>query len=125
MASEAFRFLKPRGTIAFASAGLMSAFDDAVPDHLEEFWQVDCWGIQTSQWWRHHWERTGLVNIKVSDSMSDGREHWGRWAEANGGGPKYMNTLRTDGGRYLGYVRTIACRIPSRELLPYDLMTGR
>ena len=41
------RFLKPRGTIAFASAGLMREFDGAVPEHLVEFWRADAWCIHT------------------------------------------------------------------------------
>ena len=119
------RFLKPRGTIAFASAGLMREFDGAVPEHLVEFWRADAWCIHTSDWWRHHWGRTDLVKIEVADSMADGCKHWQKWAEVNGGGPNYKNTLREDGGRYLGYIRTIASRIPDRNLLPYDLMTGK
>ena len=119
------RFVKPAGTIAFASAGLTNDLGTTVPEHLTKFWQPDAWCIRTSQWWRHHWERTGLVTIGVADSMSDGWEHWLRWAELTDCVPWYLDTLRTDHGRFLGYVRQIATRVPDRQLLPYDLRTGK
>lgn len=119
------RFVKPQGIIAFASAGRMNEFGDTVPEHLIKFWQADTWCIQTVAWWRHHWERTGLVTIDFADSMVDGWKHWLRWAEANGGSSWYHDTLRIDQGRYLGYVRMIASRTPNRPLLSYDLSTGK
>ena len=118
------KYLKPGGQIAFASAGLTNDFENGVPQHLEKFWQPDAWCLQTSDWWRHHWERTGLVNIHSADTMVGGWKYWLAWAEINGGSRWYTETVKNDAGRFLGYVRTIATRIAGRDLLPYDLRTG-
>lgn len=112
------RFLKPNGTLAMASAGLTNPFEAGIPKHLEKFWQPDAWSIQTSQWWRHHWERTGLVEIGAADTMNDGWKYWLAWAEINDASDWYLETLKNDAGRFLGYVRTIGSRTPGQPLLP-------
>ncbi len=119
------RFLKPAGIIAFASAGLTNDFGNDVPEHLTRFWQPDAWCLQTSRWWREHWQRTNLVDVMAADTLRDGWEYWLAWAKLNRTAEWYVETLTQDAGRFLGYVRMIARRIPNRPLLPYDLRTGR
>lgn len=29
-----------------------------------------------AHWWRRHWEKTGLLNVEVADTMPDGWQHW-------------------------------------------------
>ena len=119
------QYLKPNGLLAFVSAGLMKHFSgDVVPEHLRQFWTPDAWSLKTSDWWRRHWERTGLVDVQVADTMQDGWQFWLRWAEANGGSNWYVETLQQDAGEYLGYVRQIAVRRPDAPTLSYDLRTG-
>jgi len=69
------QFLKPSGRLGFASAGLVHDFADGVPQHLTRFWNSDAWCLRTSEWWRDHWARTGLVAIESADTMTEG---W-RW----------------------------------------------
>lgn len=104
-------------------AGLTNPFEGGIPKHLLKFWQPDAWSIQTSQWWRHHWERTGLVEIDAADTMNDGWKVWLAWAETNGASDWYIETLKNDAGRFLGYVRTIGSRIPGKPLLPKRQIT--
>jgi cyclopropane fatty-acyl-phospholipid synthase-like methyltransferase len=105
------RFVKPGGAIAVAGAGLMQEIEGAVPAHLAAWWTRDLWCLHSAAWWRRHWERTGLVDIDVADTMPDGWRFWVDWHKAiapdNG---EEIRALEADRGRYLGYVRLVGRR---------------
>lgn len=119
------QFLKPEGAIAFASAGLCRDVGPDIPPHLNQFWNSDAWCLQTSDWWRQHWTRTGLVSVANSETMLDGWRCWLRWAELNGASDWYIDTLRKDAGQFLGYIKVAAVRRLDAPVLPYDLRTGK
>ena len=50
-----------------------------VPPHLAEFWSQDLWALHSAEWWRHHWARTGLVEVRTADSLPDGWRLWLEW----------------------------------------------
>ena len=50
-----------------------------VPEHLAEFWTQHLWALHADTWWRRHWERTGLVDVRTADTMSDGWKLWSAW----------------------------------------------
>lgn len=112
-------FLRPGGTFAFASAGLMHDFGAAVPEHLQRFWSLDCWTIHTAAWWRHHLGKTGLVDVTFADSMPDGWRLWHTWAEATGASAWYREMLERDAGQHLGYVGVTASRLEGVPLAEY------
>ena len=76
------RFVKPGGPIGIAGAGLMQEFDGVVPEHLREWWTPGLWCLHSAAWWRRHWERTGIVDIEVADTMPDGWQRWLDWHRA-------------------------------------------
>ena len=110
------QFVKPGGKIGIASAGLMREFDGPTPDHLKRFWTQDAWCLHTADWWRNHWERTGLVKILGAETLSDGWRAWLQWNKALGASDWYLETIETDAGRYLGYVRIVAERVAGEQL---------
>jgi SAM-dependent methyltransferase len=113
-------FLKPGGQIGIAGAGLVKEFEAAVPEHLKRFWTQDCWGLHSALWWRQHWERTGIMDIEVADTMPDGWRVWLDWYNAalpDGG--TQIETLQSDQGQYLGYVRLVGRRREDIELEDY------
>ncbi len=118
------QFLKPTGMLGFASAGLVQDFVNGVPEHLSRFWTPDAWCLRTSNWWRDHWTRTGLVDVKSSETMPEGWRVWLKWAKATGCSDWYLKTLEHDAGQYLGYIRLMASRRPDTPHLTYDLRTG-
>lgn len=118
------QFLKPTGLLGFASAGLTREFVDGIPQHLSRFWTSDAWSLQTSEWWRAHWTRTGLVDVDVAGTMDEGWRLWLKWARATSCSDWYLDTLEQDAGRHLGYVRVLARRRPDTPHLPHDLRTG-
>src|SRR5262245_42420237 len=56
-------FVKPDGLIGVAGVGLVQDLEGSVPEHLREFWTQDCWSFHSANWWRRHWERTGILDI--------------------------------------------------------------
>lgn len=119
------QFLRPAGTLGFASAGLVKDFVDGVPEHLTRFWTTDAWCLRTSKWWHDHWARTGLVSVELAETMPDGWQWWLKWAQATDCFDWYVKTLEQDAGEYLGYIRAIAKRRPDTPHLTYDLQSGQ
>ncbi len=106
------RFVKPGGFLGIVGAGLVEEVSSAVPEHLREFWsQDDCWCLHSAAWWRHHWERTGLVEIDTSDAMRDGWKFWLYWHKLHWpDNVREISALVADAGRYLTYNRMVARR---------------
>ena len=107
------KFLTPGGTLAVAMPGLMKDFEDGVPQHLKPFWGQDCWCWHTLEWWKHLWERTGLVDMVEADTLPDGCGLYVRWKEAQdtaGLNPWPHDTaiLKQDAGEYVGFIRLAA-----------------
>jgi SAM-dependent methyltransferase len=111
------RFLKPGGTLGIAGAGLTQEIDGPVPDHLRDWWEPGLVCLHTAPWWRQHWQRTGIVDVVVADTLADGWQFWKDWqlvvAPDNA---IELQAVETDRGRYLGYVRVVARRRPDARL---------
>ena len=116
------RYLKAGGRLAIVVPGLMREFDDGPPAHLlkaqdngKVFWEPDCWSFHSADWWRRHWQRSGLVEVMLSDTLEDGWRHWARHeraVEASGYAafPSDAQAIEEDQGQHLGFVRVIAER---------------
>ena len=105
------RLVKPRGAIGIAGAGWMREIDGDVPGHLREWWTNDLCCIHSADWWRRHWERTGIVDIALADTMPDGWQRWLEWQKLIApDNHAEINALEADRGEYLGYVRVVAHR---------------
>jgi len=105
------RFARPGAQLAIAGAGLMREIDGPVPEHLREWWTPDVWCLHSADWWRHHWERTGIVDVAQADTMPDGWRRWLDWQRmVSPGNDVEIRAMEADAGRYLGYVRVVARR---------------
>ncbi|WP_461126530.1 SAM-dependent methyltransferase [Spirosoma aerophilum] len=112
------RFIKPGGQLGIVGAGLMQEIETRVPDHLNEWWTPDLWCLHSAPWWKRHWERTGLVDVEVADSLTDGWRLWHRWHSAIAPDNQVeLAALEADAGRYLGYTRLVG-RKRSGLILP-------
>jgi len=126
--SNLARFLKPGGTLGIALAGITNEMNGPAPEHLRAWWNQDqAWSFHSAAWWRRHWEKTGIVQIDVADSMPDGWRHWIAWhREIAPNNRLELETLAADQGQWLTYVRVIARRLQSVELadpavsIPYE-----
>jgi SAM-dependent methyltransferase len=113
-------FVKPGGQIGIAGAGLAQEIEGPVPDHLRQWWTQDLWSLHSAAWWRRHWERTGIMDVELADTMPDGWKSWLDWhrAVAPDNGTE-IKAVEADGGQYLGYVRLIGRRQGQVKLEEY------
>ena len=72
------KFLKPGGRIAIVVPGLAHEITH-VPAHIKPWWEWDFCCFHAPQWWRHHWTKTGLVQVETADWMADGHALWLDW----------------------------------------------
>ena len=112
------RFIKPGGLLGIAGAGLMREFDE-VPDHLRASWSASHAALHSAEWWRQHWERSGLVDVAVADTLADGWTYWLAWQRAiSPDNAVEIDALEDDAGSHLGYVRVVAGLRPDLTLDP-------
>jgi cyclopropane fatty-acyl-phospholipid synthase-like methyltransferase len=105
------RFVKLGGQIAIAGAGLMREMEGPLPEHLQEWWTQDHWCLHAVTWWRRHWDRTGIVDIELADTLPDGWQLWLDWLRAAAPeNEEEIHVLEADRGDYLGYLRIVSRR---------------
>jgi len=111
------RFVKPGGAIGIAGAGLMRELDGPIPDSLEAWWEPSMSCLHSAAWWRRHWERTGILDVELADSMPEGWQLWLQWqmivAPEN---HVEIHAVESDQGSCLSYVRAIGRRRPDAKL---------
>jgi len=113
-------FVKAGGPIGIAGAGLVQEMTSPVPEHLCEFWSQDLWCLHSLDWWRRHWERTGIVEITAADNMDDGWRLWSYWHRvAWPDNTAEIAAVETDAGRHLTFVRLIGQRREGVALQEY------
>jgi SAM-dependent methyltransferase len=105
------RFVKPDGPIGIAGAGLVREIEVPIPDHLREWWTQDHWCLHSANWWRQHWERTGIIDVYLADTMPDGWQLWRDWHKMEfSDNEAEIKALEADRGNYLGYLRVVGRR---------------
>lgn len=110
-------FLQPGGLLGIAGAGLLQEIEGEVPEHLRAWWTPEHWCLHSAPWWKRHWARTKMVEVTLADSMPDGWQRWLDWhySVCPDNAPE-IQALEADQGRYLGYVRAVAKRLPGVKL---------
>jgi len=112
-------FVKVGGRIAVAGAGLTRDVE-TVPEHLKGWWTQDLWALQSAEWMRRHWGKTGIVEVEVADTMEDGNKVWLEWHHAVApDNAVEIAAVKEDAGRTLGYVRVVGRRRPDVKLEEY------
>jgi SAM-dependent methyltransferase len=115
--------VRPGGQIGIVVPGLVREFDGDPPEHLASFWarEWEMWSFHSPEWWRRHWEKTELVAVEVADLVPAGWQRWLDWDEVSlelgfvpeafaDDLPAWIETMRTDAGRNLGFARVVARR---------------
>lgn len=109
------KFLKKGGTIGIVSPGLRNEISNEILNCFKDFWEPEFFSFHTEKWWREHWEKTGLVEILVSDILQDGWKIWYEWEKelietnsVNEERGSDIGLLEADGGKYLCFPRLIA-----------------
>jgi SAM-dependent methyltransferase len=111
------RLVKPGGAVGIAGAGLVREIEGPLPEHLRAWWEPGMWCLHSAAWWRRHWERTGIVDLVVADTLPDGWQLWRAWHnEVAPDNTVEIRALEADRGSYLGYVRVVGRRRPDAQL---------
>ena len=112
-------FVKVGGRIAVAGAGLTRDIE-TLPEHLREWWTQDLWSLQSAEWMRRHWAKTGIVEVEAADTMEDGHKVWLDWHRVVApDNAVEMAAIEADAGKTLGYVRAVGRRLPNVKLEEY------
>ena len=115
--------VKPGAPIGIVVPGLVEEFEADPPAHLAGQWaeHPDLWSFHSPAWWQRHLEKSGVVEVEVADLIPDGWRHWLQWDEASlelgfvpeafeSFVPAWIDVLREDAGRSLGFARVLARR---------------
>jgi SAM-dependent methyltransferase len=116
------RFVKPGALVGIALAGLMHEIEGAVPAHLGDWWAAEQpYCLHSAAWWHRHWDRTGILDVALADTLPDGWRFWVDWLKLIA--PENVTeiqTLEADAGSHLGYVRAVGRRRAEAQLFdPY------
>ena len=110
------RFLKYNGQIGIVVPGLQQEITAGIPKHLQPYWEWEFGSFHSPEWWRNHWEKTGLVKVELADMIPQGWEHWMKWMkelsklEGQDYAKQEAEMLQKDAGRNLGFTRLVARR---------------
>jgi cyclopropane fatty-acyl-phospholipid synthase-like methyltransferase len=109
------RLIVPGGQLGIVVPGLVEELaSNAVPAHLEQYWEPALFSLHSPAWWQRHWERSGLVTVELADLMPDGWRHWmasdRSWSGHLGKPSDEADMLDGDQGRTLGFTRMVAHR---------------
>ena len=109
------RLVKPGGQMGIVAPGLLKELDgDEPPAHLRPFWEPTFFSLHSPPWWKRLWERSGLVDVELSDLLPDGWRLWMAsdllWSERLGKSSDEADMLALDEGRTLGLTRMVARR---------------
>lgn len=122
------RLVQPGGRIGIAQAGLRQELEGPVPAHLREWWfQDQLWCLHSATWWRQHWERTGILNLEVADTLPEGWRHWLGWLRRVAPDQTMeIGAMEADEGSHLGYIRVVGRLRPGATLVdPVLSVPGR
>jgi cyclopropane fatty-acyl-phospholipid synthase-like methyltransferase len=74
------KLVKPGGQLGIAGPGLVKEYESGYPDTLKSFWEGELFSFHSAAWWRHLWEKTGIVKITSCFNISDPKAIWYPWA---------------------------------------------
>ena len=105
------KFLRPGGVVTIGGPALVNESCPSIPSPIDQWYQADpdlC-SIHSADWWRNHWEKTGLVEIVESRELENGIDYWLETAEwtcekgiapPQGAGPDELAVFQNQGGDF-------------------------
>ncbi|HJZ77724.1 MAG TPA: hypothetical protein VKE51_38610, partial [Vicinamibacterales bacterium] len=82
------------------------------------WWAQDqAWILHSAAWWRRHWDKTGILDIALADTLPDGWRLWLDWLRIIApDNVTEIRALEADAGRHFGYVRAVGHRRAEAQL---------
>jgi SAM-dependent methyltransferase len=95
----------------FDAVVCIDSFLMSVPNHLRAWWEPSMGCLHSAAWWRRHWDRTGILEIDIADTLADGWQFWRDWQRiVSPDNTVEIQAVEADRGSYLGYVRLVGRR---------------
>ncbi len=103
--------LRPGAQVGLINPGVLREYEagSEVPAHVKPYWLEHVIAYHSPDWWRRHFERTGLFDVAVSDGLDDrdGVKVWQRWASVVA---PQDTLIRDDQGQNISFIRTVLRR---------------
>ena len=75
------KLVKPGGQFGIVCPGFTREFENGYPETLKKHWHESMFTFHSRAWWRHLWEKTGLVEITACYDMNNPKSAWYPWAK--------------------------------------------
>jgi hypothetical protein len=97
---------------------MIREMDGNIPEHLRAWWAQDRpWCLHSAEWWRRHWEQTGILDIALADTLPDGWRFWLDWLRLIApDNATEIQALEADAGAHFGYARVMGKRRAEAQL---------
>jgi cyclopropane fatty-acyl-phospholipid synthase-like methyltransferase len=107
--------LKPGAYLGVVDACLSREIDsaDEIPSEARAAWQVDWWGVHTTDWWRRHWEKTGLVRVLCAELLPESELIKQRYVDRYRHDPaeaSFIALMEAENGQLVGHFRLVGER---------------
>jgi cyclopropane fatty-acyl-phospholipid synthase-like methyltransferase len=107
------RVLKPGGAIGMTTPGLRpDPYEAEIPAKVWSLWGYEVAAWHTPEWWRRHWELSGVLEGIETSWLRDGVENWILWAravrEVKGAEEDRLLALLDEHSAQLGFVSATA-----------------
>jgi SAM-dependent methyltransferase len=114
------RVLKPDGAIGMTTPGLEpDPYEAEVPENVSTLFGYEVGAWHSPDWWRRHWELSGLLERIEASWLPDGRENWILWARAvrefKGADKDPVLAMLHETDRQIGFVSATARKRPSGD----------
>lgn len=115
--SYLMRLLKPGGQLGIAGAAFRTEFGANVPEHLKAWWEPGLSCLHSAEWWRTHWQWSGIADVERTDELPDGWQFWLQWQRVVcPDNAAELAAVEADAGRHIGYARAVCRRKPGVTL---------
>ena len=88
-------FLKPGGILGTSSVGLWKEIPEEIPPSLRPQWDPELRCFHDLEWWKRHWNGSGLVCLERAENHPRGWELWKDWEHAIEGAGKSPYPMST------------------------------
>lgn len=108
------RYLKPGGQLGIVVPGVHKEFEGVVPEAIKPYWEPQFFTYHSPAWWKAHFEKAGISEVLLADTMPNGYELWLKWDKTlQEAGvlkrPGDVELLMADGGN-LTWTRLVAAK---------------
>ena len=98
-----------------AQTAILRELDNVLPEHVEAWSSDVIHAMHSVEWWRRHFEKSGLMQVDTAIAVEDGWRLWLEWEKVRDGEgltgyPSDVPALEADSGKFLGFLVLVAQR---------------